>query len=69
MYQEAFRHAVEERLSGPIKDRMHRDLRYTYYDPAVYIIENEGRRYVATLCRKGLIEWHEGDVHFTGEAR
>ena len=69
MYQDAFRQAVEERLSGPINDRMRRDLRYNFYDPAVYIIENENRKYVVTLCRKGFIEWHEGDLHFTGEAR
>lgn len=61
VYRAAFQKAATDRL---MKVRESQKIPHTRYDyePAVFLIENEGRFYVVTSGTGGFT-WHEGDVH------
>lgn len=66
-YRMAFHRAVEDRLSKMRETRKIPHASYSYHEPIIFLITNEGRTHVVTSGTDGRFTWHEGEVHSTCE--
>jgi len=63
-YKTALQRAVSDRLRK-FREGQTSGAGYRYHEPAIFIIENDGRSYVVTSGTDGGLTWHDGVVYTT----